>query len=202
MSAERASSPRSAAHAEAQRGRILDAAQECFIGQGFHAATMAHIAETAGMSAGLIYRYFESKDAVVLAIIERELRRRRARIAALRGADDLAEGLVAAFRDLQSCEPGTANAALFLEMSAEATRVPRIAAALEASDRLTRADLQAWLARGRAEGGLGLGAGEAANAALLMQIVVEGLAVRSAREPGLDCKRLRQALAPVLERLR
>ena len=36
----------------AQRERILTAAQECFIGHGFHAASMASIAETAGMSAG------------------------------------------------------------------------------------------------------------------------------------------------------
>ena len=63
--------PRAAARADLQRARILDAAQRCFVESGFHAATMAKIAETAGMSAGLIYRYFESKNAIVLAIIER-----------------------------------------------------------------------------------------------------------------------------------
>ena len=201
MSAERAPSPKSAAHAEAQRARILDAAQKCFVEQGFHAGTMANIAETAGMSAGLIYRYFESKDAIVLAIIDRELQRRRARIAALHGSTDLAEGLIEVFRDLRSVTPGEANAALFLEMSAEGTRVPRIAAALETADRVTREEFQGWLARARAEGGLGLDPLRAANAALLMQIVFEGLAVRSAREPGLDCARLRQALAPIVEGL-
>ena len=40
---------------------------------GFHAASMAHIAQTADMSAGLIYRYFASKAAIVKAIIERHL---------------------------------------------------------------------------------------------------------------------------------
>ena len=40
------------ARAEAQHERILSAAQQCFIEHGFHAASMASIAETAEMSAG------------------------------------------------------------------------------------------------------------------------------------------------------
>src|SRR3546814_7429913 len=55
----------------AQRERILCAAQKCFVEHGFHAASMASIAETAEMSAGLIYRYFENKNAIILAIVER-----------------------------------------------------------------------------------------------------------------------------------
>src|SRR3546814_5115905 len=51
----------------AQRERILCAAQKCFVEHGFHAASMASIAETAEMSAGLIYRYFENKNAIILA---------------------------------------------------------------------------------------------------------------------------------------
>ena len=48
---------RSAERGQRQRDRILAAAQQCFITHGFHAASMANIADTAGMSAGLIYRY-------------------------------------------------------------------------------------------------------------------------------------------------
>ena len=50
-------SPRDA-RAQAQRNRILDAAQKCFAERGFHGAGMALIADTAQMSPGLIYRYF------------------------------------------------------------------------------------------------------------------------------------------------
>lgn len=186
--------PKVAAHAEAQRARILAAAQKCFVEQGFHAAAMATIAETAGMSAGLIYRYFESKDAIVLAIIERELQERRARIAELHTSADLLARLVETFRELRSGAPDVLNAALYLETSVEATRVPRIAAAIRCSDRLTRGDFQDWLTRQPADGGLGLDRKEAEARALLMQILVEGMAVRAAREPGLEPARLRQAL--------
>ena len=54
--------------AEVQRERILCAAQKCFIEHGFHAASMANIAAAAQMSAGLMYRYFENKSAIVRAI--------------------------------------------------------------------------------------------------------------------------------------
>ena len=41
--------------ARAQRERILRAAKRCFVEHGFHAASIADIARTAEMSAGLIY---------------------------------------------------------------------------------------------------------------------------------------------------
>ena len=79
--------------AEAQRERILCAAQRCFIECGFHAASMASIAETAQMSAGLMYRYFENKSAIVLAIIERQLHEGRTQIAQLHSSSELAASL-------------------------------------------------------------------------------------------------------------
>jgi AcrR family transcriptional regulator len=115
--------------AEAQRERILCAAQKCFIEHGFHAASMANIAETAQMSAGLMYRYFENKSAIVLAIIERQLQDGRAHVARLRTSSDLAADLLDFFERWCARDPGSMNAALFLEMNAEATRDPQIAAA-------------------------------------------------------------------------
>lgn len=189
--------PRIAERAEAQRARILDAAQKCFIEQGFHAATMGAIAETAGMSAGLIYRYFESKNAVVLAIIERELVRGRERIASLHGCADLTAGLIDVFLEFQSPKAADMmNAALFLEMSAEATRVPQIAEALRAADAQSREDLAAWLARLPADGGLGMRKDEAQRRALSLQFIVGGLAVRAARTPGYARRELRKVFEP------
>ena len=194
MSRDKAGSEKVAAHAEAQRGRILDAAQQCFIADGFHAAAMATIAERAGMSAGLIYRYFENKDAIVLAIIERELQLRRSRIATLHGSVDLAAGLVETFEELRSAAPGVVNAALFLEMSAEATRIESIGGAVRHADRSLRAEFESFLARDPSHGGLGLGAEDAADGALFVQVLAEGMAVRAAREPELDAASLRRAL--------
>ena len=59
--------------ANARRAQILTAAAECFRRKGYHGAGMAEISKTAGMSAGHIYNYFESKEAIIESIIEKDM---------------------------------------------------------------------------------------------------------------------------------
>src|SRR5213593_132723 len=54
-----------------RRSQILDAALVCFAKRGFHQASMHDISAEAGISVGLIYRYFENKDAVISAMADR-----------------------------------------------------------------------------------------------------------------------------------
>lgn len=187
--------------AEAQRERILCAALKCFIEHGFHAASMASIAATAEMSAGLMYRYFENKSAIVLAIIERQLHEGRRQVAQLRTSSDLAAELLNVFECWRARDPGMMNAALFLEMNAEATRDPQIAEALRASDEAMRQDLEAWMSRDRAEGGLGLPAATVATRAFILQCFVKGLLVSAVRQPDLDHAALKHAIDAQVGRL-
>ncbi len=175
--------------ADMQRDRILSAAQACFIEHGFHSASMASIAATAEMSAGLIYRYFSSKNEIIVAIIERQLALLRAEITELEGPCDLAEVLADNFGDRCARRAHGLSPALFLEMSAEATRDEAVAAALHEFDVALRADLCAWLQRSH-----GCAKGDATAQALALQCFVEGLRVREAREPGLDRDALKAAL--------
>ena len=64
-----------AAHVEARTNQILLGAWECFARKGYYQTTMADIAREAGLSAGAIYRYFASKEAVLKAISEHSLER-------------------------------------------------------------------------------------------------------------------------------
>jgi AcrR family transcriptional regulator len=59
--------------AQSRREQILTAAAECFRRKGYHGAGMAEISKTAGMSAGHIYNYFESKEAIIESIIEKDM---------------------------------------------------------------------------------------------------------------------------------
>lgn len=192
---------RDSARAGAQRERILCAAQKCFIEHGFHAASMATIADTAGMSAGLMYRYFENKSAIVLAIIERQLQEGRAHIARLRTSSDLAAELLEVFERWRARDPGAMNAALFLEMNAEATRDPQIAAALRRSDEAIRHDLEAWMSRDRADGGLGLPPETVPTRVFILQTFVKGLAMSAVRQPDLDHGALQAAIDAQVGRL-
>ncbi len=58
------------------RARILAAALDVFAAQGFIGATMATIAERAGLGTASLYRYYESKDALFEAAIPPELAER------------------------------------------------------------------------------------------------------------------------------
>ena len=48
-----------------KRAEIIRAALDLIAEHGFHGAPMAMIAERAGVAAGTIYRYFESKDVLI-----------------------------------------------------------------------------------------------------------------------------------------
>lgn len=192
---------RSASRADAQRDRILCAALKCFVEEGFHAASMASIAAEARMSVGLIYRYFANKQAIVLAIVERQLEEKRTLIRQLHSSVQLTDDLVKAFAAWCVPGPGSMSIALFLEMSAEATRNPAIAAALLRSDAITRSEFQEWLCRSREQGGMALSREAAATCALAIRLVVDGMMLRAAREPSLDLGELRRALELQLDQL-
>src|SRR5437016_12061887 len=55
---------------EDRREQIIEAAMRVFAQKGFTRATNKDIAREAGITPGLIYHYFESKEAVLKAIIE------------------------------------------------------------------------------------------------------------------------------------
>ena len=55
-----------------RRDAILDAAKEVFADRGYHATTVADVAAAATLSYGSVYWYFDSKDALFHALMDRE----------------------------------------------------------------------------------------------------------------------------------
>jgi len=53
------------------KDKILNAALTLFATNGYHTTSVSQIAEAAKVSKGLTYNYFDSKEALLLAIIER-----------------------------------------------------------------------------------------------------------------------------------
>jgi AcrR family transcriptional regulator len=52
-----------------RREQILDAALRCFVERGFYGTTIPEIADKAQIAAGTIYHYFDSKEALVNALV-------------------------------------------------------------------------------------------------------------------------------------
>jgi AcrR family transcriptional regulator len=73
---------------DARRAQILDAAQRCFARNGFHETSMQDLFAASGLSAGAVYRYFPSKDEVILAIAEQNMAEVSGLIRALAASPD------------------------------------------------------------------------------------------------------------------
>jgi AcrR family transcriptional regulator len=58
---------------EEKRNLIMDTALKHFAREGYHATTINDIAKHAGISKGLMYNYFKSKETLLKAIIERSV---------------------------------------------------------------------------------------------------------------------------------
>jgi AcrR family transcriptional regulator len=58
---------------EERKTLIMDVALQHFANEGYHATTINHIARHAGISKGLMYNYFESKESLLTAIINRSV---------------------------------------------------------------------------------------------------------------------------------
>lgn len=61
-------------HRDARHEQILAAARRCFLRDGFHATSMQDLFAEAGLSSGAVYSYFASKDDVIVAIAEENMR--------------------------------------------------------------------------------------------------------------------------------
>ena len=193
-----AARPAAATRAARQRERILDAAEKCFIESGFQAASMAHIAQTAGMSAGLIYRYFDSKALIVKAIIERHLETDGAcAIDRLNSPEDVCAAMLDLFECWRRGDDPKMNAGLVLDLTAECTRDPQIARVVRDKDRLVGDELAQVVRRIARARGVVLTNAAARDRSDLLQCLMEGLASRVVRDPKLR----RGSLKPMLERV-
>ncbi|KAB1074436.1 TetR/AcrR family transcriptional regulator [Methylobacterium planeticum] len=117
----------------ARREHILDAAEACFVRNGFHRTTMQDLARAAGMTAGNIYHYFESKEALVLGLAERERERGAALVGQLASGGDrraVLMGIINQYFVAVSRE----TAVLRVDLWSEATRNQAIAAMTERFD--------------------------------------------------------------------
>ena len=190
------------ARAAKQRERILDAAEVCFIQHGFHAASMAGIAQTAEMSAGLIYRYFDNKAAIVKAIIERHLESEHyKKIGQLHSAEDVSRSILETFDSWRRRDDPKMNPVLMIELAAESTRDPEIARAVRTKDSAFEPSITALVRRVARARGVKLTAVAARSRAMVLQCLVEGLAMRVVRDPKLQRATLKPALEAVVAAL-
>lgn len=63
---------RSPTQEQQRRQQIIDAFIVHVVEKGFHKASMAEMAKTAGLSVGQVYRYFSNKEDIIRAVVEQK----------------------------------------------------------------------------------------------------------------------------------
>ena len=110
-----------------RRTQILEAAVVCFAKHGFHQASMHDISTEAGISVGLIYRYFQNKEAVISAMADRHKNEISNLLERASQAPSLLEALEIIFT-AHCCEDSpTVLSAFVVDLYAEASRNPAVA---------------------------------------------------------------------------
>jgi len=182
-----------------QRERILDAAEKCFIDSGFHAAGMARVAETAGISPGLIYRYFDGKASIVKAIIARHLEADGNRIMdEMSSPQAMTDQLLDMFDRWRRGDDPKMNACLMLDLTTECTRDPKIARVVRDKDQMVEERMTRAVERIVQMSGGKVSAAEARGRAIVLQCVFEGLASRAVRDPTLQRRTIKAALEKIV----
>lgn len=168
----------------ARREHILDTAEKCFAKHGFHATTMQIICREAGISAGALYVYFDSKEALIAGICERDRTEFSERFAGIAEAPDF----LAALNQLAAhyfVDESRHKLAMTVEIGAESMRNEAVREMFKDCDETIGNSLCALLERLGAEGRIAPGL-PPADAAKVMQVIGDGLLWRRAIDPDFD----------------
>ncbi|PWB82641.1 MAG: TetR/AcrR family transcriptional regulator, partial [Methylocystaceae bacterium] len=169
---------------ETKRRRILDAAARCFARDGFRGASISGICAEAGISPGLLYHYFASKEAIIAAMTESGLDYAAARFGQMTAEEDIVQALVAEL-DWEKMQEWRPLALLSLEMAAEAGRNPAIASLLQEHSRKLRSLLAEHLRLGQQRGQIDATL-DADLAASVLMSVIDGAKSLPIKDPAVD----------------
>ena len=180
----------------ARREHILDAAFRCFARSGFHRTTMQDICKEATVSPGALYVYFDSKEALIAGLCERDRAEFAERFAAIEKAPDF----LGALRELAAHYFVAENAdkrRFVVEMGVESTRNQRVCDIYGSVDRYCHDRFVALFQRLQTEGKIAPSV-DIMTLAEVFNIIGDGLFWRRAVHPAFDAALVLPTLTKLL----
>lgn len=165
---------------------ILDQVKSVFALNGFDGTSMQDLAQATQMSVGNFYRYFPSKDAIITALVKRDLEEIEAVFEAVQNASDPGAMFMTILRERIETLP-VEDAALWSEVQAASFRSPEIATLMRTMDETVRDNVVKALVRIHGDGSAAAVKFFETRAHLMM-LLIHGFAQRKfcAREAILD----------------
>ena len=188
-----------AAHAAQMRERIMAGAQHAFAGSGYRGTSVPAIARDAGVSVGLIYRYFSSKEELFLSVCQQSSEAQLNELSALLAQiEDPRTRLRAAIDQFVGSLTDEGWGSIMVHAWAEADRNPRLRDLLvrvfEQHRGFSAMFIREAIARGEAPADTDVEA-IALAAALLLH---GSIAHQAERGPGFDADAVTRAITTVL----
>jgi AcrR family transcriptional regulator len=183
----------------ARRERILDAAEHCFARAGFHRTTMQDICKEASISPGALYVWFDSKEALIAGISERDRAEFAERLATLAAAPDFLEALKALGEQYFLEEPAHSHR-LCIEIGLESTRNPRVGEIFQRFDRYLTESFEKLFQRLQQDGRIAP-AFDIATTVKVFIVVADGMFWRRAIDPDYDAKAVLPAVLALIGNL-
>lgn len=181
-----------------KRRQVLEAALECFSRDGFRGASIADICAAAHMSPGHLYHYFDSKAAIVRAMVELGLEQSAALFEKLVGDINVVDALVAELD--YRLKRNRRRVSFALEMLAESTRNRATGDIVRRHDQVRCELLSRLLQEGQKRGQVDPDL-DPDTAAAIASSVVESMGYLAVRDPSFDMERGVAMLKVLLTRL-
>ena len=162
---------------------------------------MSEISKTAGMSAGHIYNYFASKDAIIAAFVEENETRVIEILSTIQSQPDPLQAIIDDVDQSVRNNLDPEHWALPMEIFAESSRNPAIAALSRDADRRMSTRLRALLKMGREKHGLAVDDETLDGRMQAMISLYQGLQLRGLYNPGLSIPGLVDAFRIALKAL-
>ena len=190
-----------ASKADVRREQILAAAQTCVLEEGFHRASISKNCKLAGMSPGHVYHYFENKEAIMAALVRRDLDHMLDLTAGMRASADVLEAMIDRIPQGVAEKLDPRDASLKLEIAAEASRNPNIARLVREADACSLESLRQTIAEARRAHGLPDDDDTVAELAVVAAAMFDGLVIRGVRDPNTDQAAVARRFSGILRRL-
>ena len=180
---------------DARRREILEAAGRCFGERGFHSTSMQDFFAASGLSAGLVYRYFRSKDELIANLASEALEQLHASVEeaiAVGERPGTEEVLARLLRTIDELDARERIARVAVHVWGEALVNPAVGSVFTAEIVRLQAAMERLVATAQAAGQLDRDL-EPAYAARALYAILPGFLLQRALDPALDGARYQQA---------
>ncbi|QPP08767.1 TetR/AcrR family transcriptional regulator [Streptomyces bathyalis] len=184
--------PTSAERGHETRQRLLDAAAQLIVEDGWGAVTTRRVADRAGLRPGLVHYHFSSVTDLLIEAAMASARREMARATeAISQADDPSQGVAQVLEAVSEYTGTDPTTVLFSEMLLASTRLERLRTQLAELMTEWRTGVAGWLRASNStaltggSGGAGGSGDDAEATALLLGAAIDGLVLHRLIDPSI-----------------